>query len=104
MLERMRQVFERIIEKNKCILDEFGAETDHVHLLVDLHPDNNISDLAASLKSASSRILRQEFPEEMSKFYWKSVLWGSQYFVSSTGGATIEVLKRYVQSQDSPKQ
>jgi Transposase IS200 like len=41
-----------------------------VHLLIDLHPNNNISDLVSSLKSASSRVLRQEFKSEIDKFYW----------------------------------
>ncbi len=102
MIERLKEIFTRILEKRKCLLEECGAEDDHIHLLVDLHPDNNLSNLIGSLKSASSRILRKEFPEELSQFYWKSVLWGDQYFVSSTGGAPIQVLKKYIQPQDSP--
>lgn len=102
MVSRLEEIFSRILEKRKCILEECGAEDDHIHILIDLHPDNNISSLVGSLKSASSRILRREFSEELSKFYWKSVLWGNQYFVSSTGGAPIEILKKYIQNQDSP--
>jgi putative transposase len=102
MVERLEAIFTRVLEKKKCMLEECGAEDDHIHILIDLHPDNNISNLVGSLKSASSRILRQEFSEELSQFYWKSVLWGSQYFVSSTGGAPIEVLKKSSQNQASP--
>lgn len=102
MVKRMEEIFTRVLEKNKCLLEECGAEDDHIHILIDLHPDNNISNLVGSLKSASSRILRKEFAEELSKFYWKKVLWGEQYFVASTDGAPIEVLKQYIQQQDSP--
>ncbi|WP_414399194.1 IS200/IS605 family transposase [Synechococcus sp. B60.2] len=41
----------------------FDGEPDHVHLLIDLQPDNNLSNLVSFLKSASSRILRQQFGE-----------------------------------------
>lgn len=102
MVKRLEEIFTRVLEARKCILEECGAEANHIHLLIDLHPDNNISSLMGSLKSASSRILRKEFAEELSKFYWKNVLWGEQYFVASTGGAPIEVLKQYIQNQDSP--
>jgi putative transposase len=102
MVKRMEEIFTRVLEKNKCLLEACGTEDDHIHILIDLHPDNNISNLVGSLKSASSRILRKEFAEELSKFYWKKVLWGEQYFVASTGGAPIEVLKQYIQQQDSP--
>lgn len=102
MVKRLEEIFVRVLKKRKCTLEECGAEDNHIHLLIDLHPDNNISSLIGSLKSSSSRILRKEFAEELSQFYWKDVLWGEQYFVASTGGAPIEILKQYIQNQDSP--
>jgi putative transposase len=102
MLERMQQIFAHVCEKTGCNLLEFSGQTDHVHLLVNLHPNNNISAFAGSLKSASSRILRQEFSEHLDKIYRKPVLWSGSYYVASSGGATIERLKQYIQQQDSP--
>ena len=102
MLERLHEVFSRVCVGTKCILIEFSGEPNHVHLLVDFHPDNKISQLVSSLKSASSRILRQEFADELSSVYWKSVFWSGSYYVASSGGAPIEKLKEYIQSQDSP--
>ncbi len=31
--------------------------------------------------------------------YWKPVLWHRSYCIVSSGGAPLEVLKRYIQSQ-----
>ncbi len=56
MLDRMSEIFAHVCIKTKCRLTEFNGEADHVHLLVDFHPDNNLSALIGSLKSASSRI------------------------------------------------
>ena len=102
MMRVMSEVFQRICETKKSMMLEFGGESDHCHLLIDLHPDNNISQLVASLKSASSRILRKEFAEEINKVYWKPVFWSGSYYISSSGGVTIERLRKYIEQQDSP--
>ncbi len=100
MIEAMKPVLERVLTANQCFLTEFNGEPDHVHLLVDLHPDNNISDLVASLKSASSRVLRQEFKAEIDKVYWgKAKLWHDSKCIVSCGGAPLEIVKDYIQNQ-----
>lgn len=102
MLEKMGDVFQNICKKKKSLMLDFNGEKDHVHLLLDLHPDNNISQLVASLKSASSRIIRKEFKLEIDKTYSKPVFWSSSYYIASCGGVTIERLKKYIEHQDSP--
>ncbi len=82
------------------MLTEFNGEPDRIRLLIDVHPDNNISDLVASLKSASSRVLRQEFKAEIDKTYWgKAKLWHDSKCIISCGGASLEVVKQYIESQ-----
>jgi putative transposase len=102
MLERLREIFANICIKTKCQLIEFSGESDHIHLLIDFHPDNNLSTLAGSLKSASSRIIQKEFSEHLASIYKQSVLWSSSYYVASTGGDKIERIKQYIQSQEKP--
>jgi putative transposase len=104
MLERLHEIFASVCIKTKCRLIEFSGEVDHVHLLIDFHPDNNLSILVGSLKSSSSRIIQKEFSEHLSTFYSKPVLWSSSYYVASTGGAPIERIKQYIQSQEVPKE
>lgn len=95
MIARVREIIEYICQKRNCILLEFGGEADHVHLLIDLHPDNNISAFFGSLKSATSRLLRSEFPDEVNKFY-RQGFWGRQKYYRSAGGAPLEKLKQYI--------
>ncbi|WYL95957.1 MAG: IS200/IS605 family transposase [Gloeotrichia echinulata IR180] len=102
ILERLQEIFANVCIKTKCQLIEFSGEPDHVHLLVDFHPDNNLSVLVGSLKSASSRVIQKEFAEHLSTFYKKPVLWSSSYYVASTGGAPIERVKQYIKSQEVP--
>ncbi len=59
--------------------------------------------LVNSLKSVSSRKLRQEFLPELEKtYYQKKVVWNSSYFLASCGGVTISTLKKYIENQDKP--
>lgn len=102
MMERMSDVFQNICKKKKSLMLDFNGEKDHVHLMIDLHPDNNISQLVASLKSASSRIIRKEFKSEIEKIYSKPVFWSGSYYIASCGGVTIERLRKYIEKQDSP--
>lgn len=101
ILDRLDDVLANVCLKSKCRLIEFSGESDHVHLLVDFHPNNNLSVFIGVLKSASSRNIQKEFPEHLGKFRLKS-LWSKSYYVASTGGAPIERIKQYIQNQDAP--
>lgn len=101
MLQTMSEVFQRVCKANKSTLIELNGEPDHVHLMIDLHPNNNISKLVASLKGASSRIVRKEFEKDVQKVYYgKPVFWSSSYYVASSGGVPLGRIKQYIQNQN----
>ena len=99
MLERLHEVFEDLLDKWDCKVVEFNGEEDHVHLLFQYHPEIQLSKLVNSLKSVSSRRLRQEFLPELKRVYFeKKVLWNSSYFLASCGGVTISTLRKYIEN------
>jgi putative transposase len=102
MLQVMAEVFQRICKTKKSSLLQLDGESDRVHALLDIHPDNNIAQLVASLKSASSRIIRKEFKKEIDRVYFKPVFWSGSYYIASSGGVTIERLKKYIDGQQTP--
>ena len=102
ILERMQQIFTDLCQQQKSILIEFNGESDHVHLLVNISPDNHISEFVKVLKSSSSRLIRKEFKSHVDQFYKKPVFWSSSYFVNSSGGVSLDVLNKYTKQQDSP--
>lgn len=103
ILHRIKQIISELCQEQKNILVEFNGESDHVHLLVNLSPDNHISEFVKILKSTSSRLIRKEFSKQVNKFYRKPVFWSSSYFVNSSGGGSLDVLKKYIKKQDSPQ-
>ncbi len=102
MIARIKEVIVGICHKHKSSILESGAQPDHIHLLIDLHPDNNISQLVKSLKSATSQMIQKEFSTEFARSYWGTSLWGRQKFIFSCGGAPLEIIKQYIASQDEP--
>lgn len=101
ILSYLQTELARLCEGMDCQLDEFNGEADHVHLLVDINPKIAVSTLVNSLKSVSSRLVRRDFPEQLSQFYHKPTLWTRAYCVVSTGGAPLEIVKQYIQNQDA---
>ena len=101
MMKRIPGILRGVLEPNNCELIEFNGEPDHIHLLIDLHPSNNISNLVGSMKSATSRILRREFKSELDKVYWnpKAKLWHDSKCIVSCGGAPLAVVKQYIENQ-----
>ncbi|WP_448514376.1 transposase [Parathermosynechococcus lividus] len=81
-MERFRDVAADVLLRNRCILLECKGEEDHIHLLIDLHPDNNLPALLGATKSATSRILRKEFESEL-RPYFKGVAECGYEFLSS---------------------
>ena len=104
LLAYLQEAFAGILTAWRCSLLEFGGEPDHVHLLVDIHPALDISVLINNLKTASARRVRGRYAEHLSAFYHKPVFWHRAYYVGSVGGATLETVKAYVESQGTKEQ
>jgi putative transposase len=71
-------------------------------LLIQYHPDLQLSSLVNNLKAVSSRKIRSEFTQIVNAIYQKDVLWNGSYFVASCGGVTVSVLRQSIESQDRP--
>lgn len=98
--QRLWEIFTEVCHKWDCALVEFNGEENHCHLLIDINPKVQISAFANNMKTISSRFIRREFQEHCNRFYSKPVFWKIGYFVSSTGGANLKTVKRYIQEQD----
>ncbi len=102
ILTRLQSIFTNLCKQQKGTLLEFNGESDHVHLLVNISPDTHISEFVKVLKASSSRLIRKEFKSHVDKYYCKPVFWSSSYFVNSSGGVSLDVLKKYIKQQDTP--
>ncbi|MGK7891800.1 MAG: IS200/IS605 family transposase [Leptolyngbyaceae cyanobacterium] len=98
-LQLIQSAFDGVAQKMNFQILEFNGESDHVHLLVEYPPKLSISQMVNSLKGVSSRRYGQA---GLPKPYGKKSLWTPAHFSASVGGASIEVLKQYIQNQEKP--
>ncbi len=103
MLKRLKEIVSDICKRWDVEVLEFSGEEDHIHLLISAHPSMELSKFINNLKTVSSRLMRKEFKEYLSKFYWKPYFWTRAYFIATTGGAPLEVIKQYITSQEKPE-
>ena len=95
---RAREIFEYIAPRYKMTLLEWHHDHDHVHILFKAQPHSELSKFINAYKSASSRLLKKEFPEIRSKL-WQEYFWSRSYCLLTTGGAPIEVIRPYIETQ-----
>lgn len=95
---RAREIFVRIAPDYNIELMEWGTGNDHAHIVFKAHPNSSLSKFINAYKSATSRLLKKEFPGIRNKL-WKEMFWSRSFCLVSTGGAPLSVLKKYVASQ-----
>jgi REP-associated tyrosine transposase len=94
--ERLKQIIREVCQEHQAEIEKLEVMPDHVHLLVSVDPQFGIHRLMKLVKGRSSRLLRQEFPVLKRKL---PTLWTNSYFVSTTGGAPLCVIKEYIEQQ-----
>ena len=95
---RARELFEAIAPNYKIKVLEWNHEQDHIHVLFKAQPKTELSKFINAYKSASSRVLKKEYPS-MKEQLWKEMFWSRSFCLLSSGGAPIEVIKQYVEEQ-----
>ena len=95
---RAKEIFEYIGANYHITLVEWNHDKDHVHILFRAHPNTQLSRFLNAYKSASSRLLKKEFPRIREKL-WKEAFWSQSFCLLTTGGAPVEVLRQYIESQ-----
>ncbi|MDX1788277.1 MAG: IS200/IS605 family transposase [Psychrobacter sp.] len=96
--DRAKAIFERIAPDYKIEIIEWNHDKDHVHVLFKAHPKTEISKFINTYKSASSRLLKKEFPRIKAKL-WEDKFWSQSFCLITTGGAPLEVIKQYIIDQ-----
>lgn len=93
---RLKEIIQETCAELSVEIIEMELMPDYVHLLLEVDPQLGIHKAVKRIKALSSRILRQEFQELRTKL---PTLWTNSYFVSTVGGAPLEVIKQYIESQ-----
>lgn len=94
---RFKELVSQICLQNKYDIIALECDKDHCHLFVNVPPTVSPQMVAKAIKGATSRILRDEFPQ-LSRM---PSLWTRSYFASTAGNVSSETIKRYIDTQKS---
>ncbi|MDQ0414500.1 IS200/IS605 family transposase [Mesobacillus stamsii] len=93
-----KDMFVNLGEKYNISLVEWNHDKDHVHILFKAHPNTELSKFINAYKSASSRLIKKDFPKVRKKL-WKEMFWSISFCLLTTGGSPINVVKKYIEIQ-----
>lgn len=96
--DRLKEIFLYIAPKYNITLEEWNHDRDHVHILLRGQPNTELSRFINAYKSAGSRLVKKEFPD-IRQLLWKEMFWSQSFCLISTGGATTDIIRQYIQSQ-----
>lgn len=99
--DRLKEIFEYISPKYNITLQEWNHDKDHVHILFKGQPNTEISKCINAYKSASSRLIKKEFPI-IRKSLWEEMFWSQSFCLITAGGITVDIIKQYIESQGEP--
>ena len=93
---RLKELIIEVCNQLSVDIIEMEIMPEHVHLLLEVHPQLGIHKVIKQIKGYSSRILRNEFSWLKSRI---PTLWTNSYFISTVGGAPLAVIKQYIENQ-----
>jgi putative transposase len=94
--ERLKELITQKSSELKADIIEMEIMPDHVHLLVEVDPQFGVHKYVKQIKGYTSYIMRKEFVELTTKL---PTLWTNSYFISTVGGAPLNVIKQYIENQ-----
>lgn len=98
--DRLLELSFNVIEDYwKCRILEISTDKDHIHILFESKPQVQLSKLVNNYKTVTSRILRKEFADELSPYYWKPYFWSDSYFIGCVSDRTRKAVRFYIQNQ-----
>lgn len=96
--DRVKEIVREVAAEIGVEIISIETEVDHCHVIVRIKPTHTVAYVVKRFKGRSARRIFQEFPGIKNRL-WGGHLWQPSYFAMSVGGAPLEVLKKYVESQ-----
>lgn len=93
--EDLLAIINQVAQEHDATVEGVEIMPDHVHVVVGCYP-HGVHKIVRAMKGRSSRVLREKYPAINSR---TPSLWTRSYFIATTGGVSLDVVKKYVESQ-----
>ena len=89
---RLYQVWQELAVEKGWNIRACEIAPDHVHLFIEIKPEDPIHLVVKALKGRSSNVLRKEFPSLLAM----PSLWTKSYFFSTAGNVSAKTIEQYI--------
>lgn len=96
--QRAKDIFCYIAPNYNITLCEWNHDIDHIHILFKAHPNSELSKFINAYKSASSRLIKRDYPQ-IRENLWKDKFWSQSFCLLTSGGISVDVIRKYIESQ-----
>lgn len=94
------EIMTDICLQKKYTIDAIQSDGDHIHILLDIQPIVSAYEVAHQLKQISTYRIYKKHSSFLKKHFWKeNIFWSDGFFVCSTGNASMETIREYIEEQ-----
>lgn len=93
--DKVKECFKKYSPKYQIDYISCSYEKNHIHIDFKAHPKSELVKFINALKSATSKILKKEYPEILKKLKDSSV-WEKTYFLISNRVPSDDVIKQFI--------
>lgn len=95
----IKEISKGLEERYDLAIEQVGCDSDHIHLLVSIHPKYSIGQFVRLYKSITAKQVFLKFPE-VKKDLWGGEFWTDGYYVATVGEkASWSIVERYAKNQ-----
>lgn len=96
----LKVIIENIANNSDFDIDVLETDIDHAHILVNSIPKLSPLQIVRKLKQETTIRLWKLYPKLLRKHFWKeNTFWSNGYFICSTGDASAETIRKYIENQ-----
>lgn len=99
----LERVFREVCTRFECTLESFETSQDHAHLLIRYTPKTQLSTLIMSLKTNSSKQLRDQHWPETDQAFHDTHFWTPSYCIAAQEENPLATINRYIENQNKPR-
>ena len=96
--KRLKEIIQEVANEVNVEIIEMETDKDYIHILCEVDPQFGVNRFIKLAKGRSARVLREEFSHLKTKL---PTLWTNSYFISTVGGAPLEIIKQYIENQQT---
>lgn len=94
--KRLNSLIRDMCDKSYLEVQQINSASNHVHIVIEAHPNIMPSKFVTSLKTVTSRYIRKEFGDYLDKVNCKTGLWARGYGFFTAGKDVDSEVSSYI--------